>query len=91
MSKHAAGSDVLTMEEALNRDMSSVQLYTLRHLKAATRCDRHSINGDAHCLVVGNGHMKLDHHRLAVWAIEMVNSTFFLSHSVCIADLSTRS
>jgi len=70
--------------------MSSVQLYTLRHLKAATRCDRHSINGDAHCLVVGTGHMKLDHQRLAVWATEMVNSTS-MSHSVCTTDLSTRS
>jgi len=73
-SKRAAGSDVLTTEEALNRDMSSVQLYTLRHLKAATRCDRHSINGDTHCLVVGNGHMKLDHQRLAVWATEMIKN-----------------
>jgi hypothetical protein len=64
--------EALTTGEALDRDMSAVQLFTLRQLRAATLCGRHSTNGDVHCLVMGTGHMQLDPQRLAVWATEMV-------------------
>lgn len=83
MTKQAA-KDVLTTDEALSRDMTGIQLQTLRQLRARSLCSTHSGKDKVHCLAIGNKHLRLTEQHLFVWATEIVSMALCCDTCLCL-------